>query len=78
MNFQEVSNQYKLNLGTKMFLDMNISLKQSYSAVIKTFYNTDVEPSNFADVHSTAERINSWVKNITYGNIQTIIDDGES
>ncbi|KAK0096551.1 hypothetical protein PV326_005172 [Microctonus aethiopoides] len=74
-SLQEVSNQYRLNLGTKMFLDRNISLKQSYSAVIKTFYNTDVEPSNFADVHSTAERINSWVKNITYGNIQTIIDD---
>ncbi|XP_057328835.1 heparin cofactor 2-like [Microplitis mediator] len=74
-SLQPVSDEYTLNLGTRIYINNSLSIKQSYAAIVKTFYSTDIISSNFTDARSTANNVNNWVKNFTNGNIEEMIDD---
>ncbi|XP_014296435.1 alaserpin isoform X2 [Microplitis demolitor] len=73
-----VSDEYTLNLGTRIYINNSLSIKQSYAAIVKTFYSTDIISSNFTDARSTANNVNNWVKNFTNGNIENMIDDEDT
>ncbi|XP_078048836.1 uncharacterized protein LOC144476110 isoform X2 [Augochlora pura] len=72
------SPEYKLNLGTRIYTDSIISIRQRYQAIVETFYGTDVITANFSDAQPVVENINRWVDNITNGNIEKLIDNEES
>lgn len=64
-----------LNLGTRLYIDSNVSTRQRYAAIIKTFYETDLINTNLSDSHHAAQMINNWVRNVTENNIEKIIED---
>lgn len=66
---------YTLNLGSRIYIDNNVLIRQRYAATVKTFYNTDVINANLSDAHAVATKVNSWVNNITNGYIEKMIDD---
>ncbi|XP_076177429.1 uncharacterized protein LOC143151855 [Ptiloglossa arizonensis] len=74
-SLQTSSPAYKLNIGTRIFVDMNILTRQRYEAIIKTFYDTDVVTANLTDAHPLVQSINNWVSNLTDGNIDKMIED---
>nr|XP_033341228.1 uncharacterized protein LOC117229129 isoform X1 [Megalopta genalis] len=69
---------YKLNIGTRIYTDSIISIRQRYQAIVETFYGTDVITANFSDARPIAGNINHWVSNITDGNIEKLVDDEAS
>ncbi|KAK9294348.1 hypothetical protein QLX08_011018 [Tetragonisca angustula] len=69
---------YTLNVGTRIYIDSNISIRQKYKATVKHYYNTDVISANFTDAQSLVQAINSWVSNITDANIDRMIEDENS
>lgn len=75
---QTLSPAYTLNIGSRIYIDSNILVRQRYAATVKSFYNTDVIVNNMSNVHAVATNVNSWISNITNGHIQNIISDGES
>ncbi|XP_034946955.1 uncharacterized protein [Chelonus insularis] len=77
-SLQSHSDDYQLNIGTRIYMNQNVSVKQSYAAIVKTFYGTDIVSSNFTNAQSTVNNINNWVKNFTSGNIEKMIEDGNS
>ncbi|XP_012225010.1 uncharacterized protein Spn27A [Linepithema humile] len=74
-SLQTPSSTYTLNIGSRIYVDKNVSTRQRYAATLKTFYNTDVINANLSDAHSIATAVNSWVNNITNGHIEKMIDD---
>ncbi|XP_063977855.1 uncharacterized protein LOC135162870 [Diachasmimorpha longicaudata] len=77
-SLQPLDGEFHLKLGTRIYLDDSVSLKETYTSVIKTFYSTDIVPCNFTDVIAVTEGINSWAKNLTDGRIEKIIEDEDS
>lgn len=77
IRLQAPSPAYTLNIGSRIYIDNNISIRQRYAATMKSFYNTDVIESNMADVHAVASEVNSWINNITDGHIEKMINDGK-
>ncbi|KAF3424849.1 hypothetical protein E2986_00965 [Frieseomelitta varia] len=69
---------YTLNIGTRIYIDSNISIRQKYKATVKHYYNTDVISANFTDAQPLVQAINSWVSNITDANIDRMIEDENS
>lgn len=67
-----------LNIGTRIYIDSNISVRQQYEANVKIFYNTDVIIANLSDAQPVVKAINSWVSNVTNTNIDRIIEDGKN
>ncbi|XP_031775315.1 serine protease inhibitor 27A isoform X2 [Apis florea] len=67
-----------LNIGTRIYIDSNISVRQQYEANVKIFYNTDVIIANLSDAQPVVKAINSWVSNVTNTNIDRIIEDDNS
>ncbi|XP_011310627.1 heparin cofactor 2 isoform X1 [Fopius arisanus] len=74
-SLQPFTGEVPLKLGTRIYLDDSISLKQSYASVIKTFYSTDIVSSNFADALTVPHDVNSWVRNLTNGRIEKMIEN---
>ncbi|CAD6228099.1 GSCOCT00006351001.2-RA-CDS [Cotesia congregata] len=77
-SLQPISDEYTLNLGTRIYLNNSLSIRQSYASIVKAYYNTDIVSSNFTDARTTANNVNSWVRNLTNGNIEKMIDDEET
>ncbi|XP_054005650.1 uncharacterized protein LOC128890802 isoform X1 [Hylaeus anthracinus] len=77
-SFMESSPAYKLNIGTRMYVDSSILTRQRYEAILKTFYTTDVLTANFSVAPLLVESINAWVANITEGNIDKMIEHDSS
>ncbi|KAK1136414.1 hypothetical protein K0M31_000972 [Melipona bicolor] len=69
---------YTLNLGTRIYIDSNISIRQKYKATVKHYYNTDVISANFSNAQPLVQAINSWVSNITDANIDRMIENENS
>ncbi|XP_043481422.1 uncharacterized protein LOC122510672 [Leptopilina heterotoma] len=74
-SLQAKNPDYTLNVGTRIYVDSALQLRQRYSAIVKMFYSTDVVSANLTDTHAVADNINNWVNNITESNIQKIIED---
>ncbi|XP_029038073.2 uncharacterized protein LOC114873665 [Osmia bicornis bicornis] len=77
-SLQTTSPAYSLNIGTRIYTDSNILIRQRYEAIVKTFYNTDVIVANMSDSQPLVREINRWVSNVTEGNIEKIIEDESS
>lgn len=69
---------YTLNIGTRIYIDSNILVRQQYEANVKFFYNTDVIIANLSNAQPLVKAINNWVNNITNANIDRIIEDDNS
>lgn len=69
---------YTLNIGTRIYIDSNILVRQQYEANVKFFYNTDVIIANLSNAQPLVKAINNWVSNITNANIDRIIEDGKN
>lgn len=41
------------------------------------YYNTKVVTTNLSDAHSVVTDVNTWVSNVTEGNIDRMIEDGK-
>lgn len=63
-------------MGSRIYIDNNVLTRQRYAATLKAFYDTDVINANLSDTHAIATEVNSWISNITNGNIEKVIDDG--
>ena len=61
-----------------MYIDSQLTIRQLYAAIIKSFYRTDIMSENLSDTHATTDSINNWVKNITENNIDKMIEDGKT
>ncbi|XP_076659072.1 uncharacterized protein LOC143362614 [Halictus rubicundus] len=66
---------YKLNIGTRIYTDSIISVRQRYQAIAEVYYNSDVKTANFSDARPVVQDINRWVSNITEGNIEKLVED---
>ncbi|KOC68055.1 Serine proteinase inhibitor A3K, partial [Habropoda laboriosa] len=77
-SFKTRSASYNVNIGTRIYIDSNITIRQRYEAIVKTFYNTDVISANLSDAKPLVKEINSWVSNITDANIDRMIEDENS
>lgn len=69
---------YTLNIGTRIYIDSNILIRQQYEANVKIFYNTDVIIANLSNAQPLVKTINNWVSNVTNANIDRIIEDGKN
>ncbi|XP_076750870.1 uncharacterized protein LOC143423419 [Xylocopa sonorina] len=74
-SLQANSSAYTLNVGTRIYIDSNISIRQRYGAIVKGFYDTDVITANLSDSQPLVRGINDWVSNVTHGNIPRMIED---
>ncbi|CAK9799548.1 Serine protease inhibitor 2 [Anthophora plagiata] len=77
-SFEDRSASYNLNIGTRIYIDSNITIRQRYEAIVKTFYNTDVISANLSNAKPLVKEINSWVSNVTDANIDRMIEDESS
>ncbi|XP_014481109.1 PREDICTED: uncharacterized protein LOC106747753 [Dinoponera quadriceps] len=77
-SLQTPSPAYTLNIGSRIYIDNNVLLRQRYAATVKTFYNTNVFSTDMLDVHALATKVNSWINNITDGHIENMINDEKS
>lgn len=66
---------YKLNVGTRIYIDTIIPIRQRYKAIANDFYSTDVKSANFSNARPIVDDINQWVSSITNGNINTLVED---
>ncbi|XP_033314153.1 uncharacterized protein LOC117213042 [Bombus bifarius] len=66
---------YILNIGTRIYIDSNILIRQKYEATVKAYYDTDVISANLSDAQPLVQAINDWVSNITDANIDQMIKD---
>lgn len=69
---------YILNIGTRIYIDSNILIRQKYEATVKAYYDTDVISANLSDAQPLVQAINDWVSNITDANIDQMIKDGKN
>lgn len=74
-SLQAKNPEYTLNVGTRIYIDSSVQLRQRYSAIIKMFYSTDVLSENLSNTRAVADSINNWVKNVTENNIDKMIED---
>ncbi|KZC12911.1 Serpin I2, partial [Dufourea novaeangliae] len=74
-SLQTRSPAYTLNIGTRIYIDSNILVRQLYQAIVKQFYATDVITTNLSETRPLIENINGWVSNITDGNIDKMIEN---
>ncbi|XP_051162786.1 uncharacterized protein LOC127282533 [Leptopilina boulardi] len=77
-SLQTKNPDYTLNVGTRIYIDSAVQLRQRYAAIVKMFYATDVLSANLSNTHAVADSINNWVNNVTENNIQKIIEDENS
>ncbi|XP_076279491.1 uncharacterized protein LOC143208714 isoform X2 [Lasioglossum baleicum] len=66
---------YKVNIGTRIYTDAIISIRQRYQAIAETFYATGVKIANFSNAQPIVQEINQWVSNVTDGNIERLVED---
>lgn len=78
LSLRAKSPAYEINIGTRIYTDSIISIRQRYQAIVESFYGTDVVTANFSDAQPVVESINRWVGNITNGNIDKLIDNEAS
>lgn len=68
---------YVLNIGTRMYVEKSITVRQRYSAILEDNFLTDIKK---VDKDNPAEAVldaNQWIKEITRGNINQLLTDGK-
>lgn len=63
--------------GTKIYADESIKFRPRYIDIIKKYYHAEVESIDFKQEKAVAQRINSWVDNVTNHNILDFVSEGK-
>lgn len=71
------SNDFALDLGSRIYMDNSINPQQRFAAMIEKFYNSDIKSVDFGNVLNTKEEINYWVSNVTHGHIRDLVSEGD-
>jgi len=58
---------------TKLFTDSFIETQQKFTAILKHFYDSEVEALDFTNPEAAADAINAWAANITQGRLQQLV-----
>ncbi|XP_055715586.1 serine protease inhibitor 2-like [Phlebotomus papatasi] len=69
------SNDYTVNLGTRIYVDQFISPRQRYAAILEKHYLTELRQEDFSNVHETTAKINNWVANVTENHIKELVKE---
>lgn len=68
---------YILNVGTRMYVDKDIKIKQKFSSILDDTFQTEIKKM---DKDKPAEAVldaNQWVNEVTRGNIKQLLTDGK-
>ncbi|KAL1492979.1 hypothetical protein ABEB36_011131 [Hypothenemus hampei] len=71
------TNENRLSLSTKIFLDSEVKIKDVFAQKVRTLYGIDVESTNFSDTQTTSDKINKWASEFTMGEINRLTDPGD-
>ncbi|XP_017889133.1 uncharacterized protein LOC108630369 [Ceratina calcarata] len=75
---QAYSPDYTLNTGSRIYIDSNITFREQYGVIVKSFYDTDVISADFSNAQPLVQSMNAWISNVTNGNIDRLIEDENS
>lgn len=56
-------------------MDSFIEPNQRFTSIAEVFYKTHTECLEFSDARESAQRINSWVSEATYGHVKELVDE---
>lgn len=71
------SNQYVLDLGSRIYIGEYVKARQKFSAVAEEFYKTEIKNTNFDHPKIATKEINGWVANITHNKITKLLSDDD-
>lgn len=67
---------YILNLHTRIFIDTSFQPRPRYNATALNSYNTDIVPTYFQDPTNATQMINLWVDQATNGIVKELVTEG--
>lgn len=70
---KEKSNDYSLDMVTKIYADSFITPIQRYEAILERYYATRIETQDFSNAVGVSQKINQWVGNVTHGHITELV-----
>lgn len=68
---------YVLNIGTRMYVDKNINVKQKFSSILEDTFLTEIKKMDKDKPMEAVLDANLWVKEVTRGNINQLLTDGK-
>lgn len=69
---------YELDIGTKLFMDVSVQPKSDFIETISRWYNSSFELVDFSKPGNAVNSINRWAENLTHGRIQQLISEAET
>ena len=77
LEFQKPSEDSKVTLATRMYLDEGFKINKTFRKISKKTLDIRVPQVNFANGMNASETINSWVSNETNGKISELFSPGQ-
>ncbi|KAG8312185.1 serine-type endopeptidase inhibitor activity protein [Homalodisca vitripennis] len=77
-SLQTSEGEYKIKIGTHVFLDKNAEAKNLYLCKLRRYYNSALEKVDFSDTAAAISAINNWASNVTEGHIQHLVSEEQS
>ncbi|XP_046669809.1 uncharacterized protein LOC124360326 isoform X2 [Homalodisca vitripennis] len=77
-SLQTSEGEYKIKIGTHVFLDKNAEAKNLYLCKLRRYYNSALEKVDFSDTAAAISAINNWASNVTEGHIQHLVSEAEA
>ncbi|XP_059622138.1 serine protease inhibitor 2-like [Phlebotomus argentipes] len=71
------SSDYTVKFGTRVYVDQFITPRQRYAAILEKHYYTELKQEDFSKARETAEKINSWVSNVTDDHIKDLVKEDD-
>ncbi|CAI6364777.1 unnamed protein product [Macrosiphum euphorbiae] len=69
---------YELDIGTKLFMDVSVQPKPDFIETISRWYNSSLEVVDFSKPANAVNSINQWAEILTHGRIQQLISEAET
>ncbi|KAL6060608.1 hypothetical protein STEG23_019780, partial [Scotinomys teguina] len=76
--FSQLTNGLQLSLGSALFMDPAVHIRDSFLSAVKTLYMADTFSTNFRNPEMAKKQINDYVANLTKGSIADFIKDLDS
>ncbi|XP_063241455.1 serine protease inhibitor 27A-like [Bacillus rossius redtenbacheri] len=76
-SLQAVRREYVLDIGSKLYVRKKLWPKSAFRMILKVFYNTEIQKTDFDEPEQAVSIINSWVRDMTHGNINELISTDE-
>ncbi|XP_068619932.1 uncharacterized protein [Battus philenor] len=73
-SLQTKSSKYILNLGSRIYIGASAEPRQRFAAIAENYYKTEIAKIDFNDPATAANSINSWVANITQGQLPNLVN----